>query len=189
MGSWVSYVLIEKWGAEEVWRALKWLELLLAKPRAICIHLSRSPTFPRASYLDERTLTQELILFVMRGVCHYGVMGNHRGFYIYVTISWDKRRSIADLWFTKQLEMANCTDTGKSVLTSHETIVVNAPLILTSNTGNSLVLAAVLKTPGLQFAQRHWLYTLCSLAVSDLHRSWLLICSRITWCCMVCTES
>ena len=38
------------------------LELLLATPRATLSHLSCSPNFPRASYLDERTLTNEPIV-------------------------------------------------------------------------------------------------------------------------------
>ena len=46
----------------EVWRALKKLELPSAKPRATLTHLSCSPNFPRASYLDERTLTHEPIV-------------------------------------------------------------------------------------------------------------------------------
>ena len=41
----------------EVWRALKKLELLSAAPRATLTHLLCSPNFPRASNLDERTLT------------------------------------------------------------------------------------------------------------------------------------
>ena len=40
----------------EVWRALKKLELLSAT------HLSCSPNFPGASYLDDRTLTHESIV-------------------------------------------------------------------------------------------------------------------------------
>ena len=35
------------------------LELISATPRATLTHLSCSPNFPRASYLDERTLTHE----------------------------------------------------------------------------------------------------------------------------------
>ena len=42
--------------------ALKKLELLSATPRATLKHLSCSPNFPRASYLDERTLTYEPIV-------------------------------------------------------------------------------------------------------------------------------
>ena len=41
---------------------LKKLELLSAMPRATLTHLSCSPNFPRASYLDERTLTYEPIV-------------------------------------------------------------------------------------------------------------------------------
>ena len=36
--------------------------MLSATPRATLTHLSCSPDFPRASYLDERTLTYELIV-------------------------------------------------------------------------------------------------------------------------------
>ena len=46
----------------EVWRALKRLELHLATPRATLTPLSCSPNFPRAQYLDIRTLTHELIV-------------------------------------------------------------------------------------------------------------------------------
>ena len=49
----------------EVWEvlvALKKLELLEATPRATLTYLSSSPNFPRASYLDERTLTYEPIV-------------------------------------------------------------------------------------------------------------------------------
>ena len=41
---------------------LKKLELLSATPRATLTHLSCSPDFPRATYLDERTLTHEPIV-------------------------------------------------------------------------------------------------------------------------------
>ena len=41
---------------------LKKLELLSATPQATLTHLSCSPNFPRASYLDERTLTYEPIV-------------------------------------------------------------------------------------------------------------------------------
>ena len=41
---------------------LKKLELLEAMPRAILTHLSYSPNFPRASYLDESTLTYKPIV-------------------------------------------------------------------------------------------------------------------------------
>ena len=40
----------------------KKLELLSVTPRATLTHLSCSPNFPRASYLDERTLTYEPIV-------------------------------------------------------------------------------------------------------------------------------
>ena len=46
----------------EVWRALKKLELPSATPRATLTHLSCSPNFPRASYLDERTRTYEPVV-------------------------------------------------------------------------------------------------------------------------------
>ena len=46
----------------EVWRALKRLELHSAAPRATLTPLSCSPNFPRAQYLDIRTLTHELIV-------------------------------------------------------------------------------------------------------------------------------
>ena len=59
IGSYVSCAFIEIWSTWEVWRALKKLELLSATPRATFTHLSCSPNFPRASYLDERTLTYE----------------------------------------------------------------------------------------------------------------------------------
>ena len=62
IGSYVSCVFIEIWSTWEVWRALKKLELLSATPRATLTHLSCSPNFPRASYLDERTLTYEPIV-------------------------------------------------------------------------------------------------------------------------------
>ena len=62
IGSYVSCAFIEIWSTWEVWRALKKLELLSATPRATFTHLSCSPNFPRASYLDERTLTYEPIV-------------------------------------------------------------------------------------------------------------------------------
>ena len=46
----------------EVWRALKRLKLHSAAPRATLTLLSCSPNFPRAQYLDVRTLTHELIV-------------------------------------------------------------------------------------------------------------------------------
>ena len=62
IGSYVSCAFIEIWSTWEVWRALKKLELLSATPRATFTHLSCSPNFSRASYLDERTLTYEPIV-------------------------------------------------------------------------------------------------------------------------------
>ena len=44
------------------WKWLKKLELLSATPRATLTHLSCSPNFPCASYLDERKLTYEPIV-------------------------------------------------------------------------------------------------------------------------------
>ena len=41
---------------------LKKLELLSATPQATLAHLSCSPSFPSASYLDERTADVKLIL-------------------------------------------------------------------------------------------------------------------------------
>ena len=57
IGSYVSCAFMEIWSTWEVWRALKKLKLLSAMPRATLTHLSCSPNFPRASYLDERTRT------------------------------------------------------------------------------------------------------------------------------------
>ena len=51
--------LLSTW---EVWRALKRLELHSAAPRATLMPVSCSPNFPRAQYLDIRTLTHELIV-------------------------------------------------------------------------------------------------------------------------------
>ena len=51
----------------EVWRALKRLELQSAAPRATLTPLSCSPNFPRAQYLDIRTLTHELIVNCNKG--------------------------------------------------------------------------------------------------------------------------
>ena len=62
IGSYVSCAFIEIWSTWEVWRALKKLGLLSATPRATLTHLSCSPNFPRASYLDERTLTYKPIV-------------------------------------------------------------------------------------------------------------------------------
>ena len=57
IGSYVSCAFINIWSTWEVWRALKKLELLEATP-----HISCSPNFPCASYLDEHTLTYEPIV-------------------------------------------------------------------------------------------------------------------------------
>ena len=62
IGSYVSCAFINIWSTWEVWKALEKLELLSATPRATLTHLSCSPNFPRASYLDERTLTNEPIV-------------------------------------------------------------------------------------------------------------------------------
>ena len=62
IGSYVSFVFIEIWSTWEVWRSLKKLELPSATPRATLTHLSCSPNFPRASYLDERTRTYEPVV-------------------------------------------------------------------------------------------------------------------------------
>ena len=48
---------VEILSTREVWRALKRLELHSAAPRASC-----SPNFPRAQYVDIRTLMHELIV-------------------------------------------------------------------------------------------------------------------------------
>ena len=66
--------------------------------------------------------------------------------------------------------MINHTDEGNNDSPTHETIVIincvlNAPLMLTSIIGNSLVLAAVWKTPSIRSTS---MIMLCSLAVSDL---------------------
>ena len=62
IGSYVSCAFIEIWSTWEVWRALRKLELLSVTPRATLTHPSCSPNLPRASYLDERTLTYEPIV-------------------------------------------------------------------------------------------------------------------------------
>ena len=64
----------------------------------------------------------------------------------------------------------NYTDKGKNVWATHETIEImncflNAPLILLSITGNSLTLAAILRTPSIRSTS---MILLCSLAVSDV---------------------
>ena len=61
IGSYISCVFIEIWSTWEVWRVLKKLELLLAMPWATLMHLSCSPNFLHASYLDEHTLMYEPI--------------------------------------------------------------------------------------------------------------------------------
>ena len=66
--------------------------------------------------------------------------------------------------------MINHTDEGNNASPTHEAIVIincvlNAPLMLTSIIGNSLVLAAVWKTPSIRSTS---MIILCSLAVSDL---------------------
>ena len=61
IGSCISCAFVEIWSTWEVWRALKKLELLSATPPATLTHLSCSPNFPCASYLDERMLTYEPI--------------------------------------------------------------------------------------------------------------------------------
>ena len=60
--SYVICAFVEIWSTWEVWRALKKLGLLSATPRATLTHLSCSPNFLRALYLDERTLTYEPIV-------------------------------------------------------------------------------------------------------------------------------
>ena len=62
IGSYVSCAFIEIWSTWEVWRALKKLDLLSASPQATLTHLSCSPNFLRASYLEECTLTYEPIV-------------------------------------------------------------------------------------------------------------------------------
>ena len=62
IGSYVSCAFIEIWSTWEVWRALKKLELLLAMPQVTLMHLSCSPNFLHASYLDEHTLMYEPIV-------------------------------------------------------------------------------------------------------------------------------
>ena len=65
--------------------------------------------------------------------------------------------------------MINHTDKGNNDSPTHETIVIincvlNAPLMLASIIGNSLILAAVWKTPSIRSTS---MIMLCSLAVSD----------------------
>ena len=61
----------------EVWRALKRLELLSAATRATLTPLSCSQNFPRAQYLDIRTLTHELIVNRYLG---FVILINYLGF-------------------------------------------------------------------------------------------------------------
>ena len=57
-----SCVYVEILSTWEVWRALKKLKLHSAASRATLMPLSCSPNFPRARYLDIRTMTHELIV-------------------------------------------------------------------------------------------------------------------------------
>ena len=57
-----SCAYVEILSTWEVGRALKRLELHSAAPRATLTPLSCSPNFPRAQYLDIRTLMHELIV-------------------------------------------------------------------------------------------------------------------------------
>ena len=61
-----SCAYVEILSTWEVWRALKRLELHSAAPRATLTPLSCSPNFPRAQYLDIRTLMHELIVKYIR---------------------------------------------------------------------------------------------------------------------------
>ena len=67
----------------EVWTALKRLELQSAAPPATLTPLSCSPNFPRAQYLDIRTLTHELIVkFTMcTAVVHLGLKDGSLAYY------------------------------------------------------------------------------------------------------------
>ena len=70
IGSCVSCAFIEISSTWDVWRPLKELELLSATPQVTLTHLSCSPNFPRASYLDECTLTHDTIVnFLFFFVC------------------------------------------------------------------------------------------------------------------------
>ena len=64
-----SSAYVEILSTWEVWRALKRLELHSAAPRATLTPLSCSPNFPRAQYLDIRTLTHELIVKLRSQYC------------------------------------------------------------------------------------------------------------------------
>ena len=81
---WLSFKL-----REEPWNVLKKIELLSATPRATRTHLSCSPNFTRASYLDERTLTYEPIvnlhltsdlIFIYKVFFHLHLQTNHWSF-------------------------------------------------------------------------------------------------------------
>ena len=61
-----SCAYVEILSTWEVWRALKWLEMHSAAPRATLTPLSCSPNFPRAQYLNIRTLMHELIVKYIR---------------------------------------------------------------------------------------------------------------------------
>ena len=61
-------------------------------------------------------------------------------------------KNIEDRYYPGRFDIINC--------------ILNAPLILTSITGNALVLTAILRTPSLRSAPS--MVFLCSLAVSDL---------------------
>ena len=62
-----SCAYVEILSTWEVGRALKRLELHSAAPRATLTPLSCSPNFPRAQYLDIRTLMHELIVKFFKG--------------------------------------------------------------------------------------------------------------------------
>ena len=86
IGSYVIGAFIEIWSTQEVWRALKKLELLKAMPRATLTHLSCSPNFPRSSYLDERTLTYEpIVKWLWSWILDKYYYTSHRcSYYIYI---------------------------------------------------------------------------------------------------------
>ena len=91
IGSYVICAFIEIWSTWEVWRALKKLELLSATPRATLTHLLCSPNFPRATYLDERTLTYEPIVkfieLLLNPNLHFRNLVNHSFGYLIVKIA------------------------------------------------------------------------------------------------------
>ena len=90
IGSYVSCAFIEIWSTWEVWRALKKLELLSATPQATLMHLSCSPNFPHASYLDERTLTNEPIVnFIKKEFFHKYPTPQIRWWFPPYVILWD----------------------------------------------------------------------------------------------------